>query len=124
MSIDPATAVKLAATRTIELTTIGRRSGVPARIEIWWYHIDGRFIITGTPGPRDWYANVLDQPAVTIHSPLGDMAGRATPVVDRSLRQRVLSHGDLSWYQSQAELEALIATAPMIEITFDDDGPA
>jgi hypothetical protein len=121
MSIDPATAVKLAATRTIELTTIGRRSGIPARIEIWWFHIDGRFIITGTPGPRDWYANVLEEPAVTIHSPFGDVRGRAHPVTDRGLRHRVMTDAQLSWYQTQAELDALVATSPMIEIILDQE---
>ena len=119
MPIDPATAVKLAATRTIELTTIGRRSGVPARIEIWWFHIDGRFLITGTPGPRDWYANVLDEPAVTVHSPFGDIAGHALPITDPEVRRKLFGHGALSWYQTQADLESLVATSPMIEIVLE-----
>lgn len=58
---------ELARHRTIDLTTIGRRSGRPSRIEIWWFYIEGTFIITGTPGARDWYANVLADPNVSIH---------------------------------------------------------
>lgn len=67
---------QLAATRVIDITTIGRRSGEPARIEIWWFHIGGRFIITGTPGPRDWYANLVADPSIVIHAPFGDFDGR------------------------------------------------
>ena len=43
----------LASHRTIDLTTFGRRSGLPRRIEIWWFQVDDRFVITGTPGRRD-----------------------------------------------------------------------
>lgn len=110
---------ELAAIRTIELTTIGRRSGSPARIEIWWFHVEGRFIITGTPGKRDWYANVLANPHVIVHTAAGDITGTATPISDRALRHRVFTHPDVGWYQTQAELESLVATSPMIEIRLD-----
>ena len=72
----------LAVTRTIELTTVGRRSGRLSRIEIWWFHVGGRFIVTGTPGRRDWYANVLAHPEVVIHSRTGDHLGLASPILD------------------------------------------
>jgi len=54
---------RLAATRTIEITTLGRRSGRPARTEIWRFHFETRFLITGTPGPRDWLANLRTAPS-------------------------------------------------------------
>lgn len=110
---------RLAATRTVDLTTIGRRSGVPARIEIWWFHVDERFVITGTPGKRDWYANVLANPAVTIHAPFGDFSGRATIVEDADFRRRVFTDPAIGWYRTQSELQKLIQSAPMIEIDLD-----
>lgn len=110
---------ELAATRTIDITTIGRHSGKPARIEIWWFHLDGEFVITGSPGPRDWYANVLADPAITVHTPMGDFTGRASPIRDPETRRRVLSDPELSWYQTQAELDRLVASSPMIRIAFD-----
>ncbi len=114
---DPTVSVPpLAGFRTIDLTTTGRRSGRPSRIEIWWFHIDGRFIITGTPGPRDWYANVLTHPAVVIHSPLGDHPATAVPVTDPGVRRTVLHHPDTHWYRGREDLERLVATAPMVEI--------
>ena len=48
--MDDALVARLAATRTIEITTTGRRTGRPVRIEIWWFHVDGRFFSTfGVP---------------------------------------------------------------------------
>ena len=108
---------RLAAIRTIDLTTIGRRSGVATRIEIWWFHVDGRFVITGTPGTRDWYANVLADPRVIVHTADDDIVGTATPISDMDFRNRVFTHPDVSWYQTQTELDRLVAASPMIEIS-------
>lgn len=116
MPLDPAVIDALAATRTIDLTTLGRMSGRPASIEIWWFHVDGRFIITGTPGPRDWYANVLANPAVIIHAIGRSYEGRAEPITDRAFRRRVFTHPQIDWYSTQAQLETLIDTAPMISV--------
>src|SRR5258706_12810597 len=52
---------------TCDITTTGRTSGKPRRIEIWYVLIDGQVYITGTPGPRDWYANLLAQPRFVFH---------------------------------------------------------
>lgn len=112
---------QLAAVRTIDITTIGRQSGREARIEIWWFRVDDRFIITGTPGRRDWFANVLADPRIVVHAPFGDFAGTAARISDPELRRRVITDPDLSWYRSRAELEALIDEAPMIELTLDLD---
>lgn len=113
------TVEELAAIRTIELTTIGRRSRAAARIEIWWFQVDGRLIITGTPGKRDWYAKVRANPRVVVHTPVGDVVGTATPISDPVFRKRVFTHPDVGWYRTQAELERLVAHSPMIEISLD-----
>ena len=52
---------------TIDITTTGRRSGHARRIEIWMLDVDGRFFITGTPGRRDWLANLVEQPSLVVH---------------------------------------------------------
>lgn len=108
----------LAATRTIDLTTFGRRSGQPSTVEIWWFRINGRFIVTGTPGPRDWLANIRAN-----HNVLIDVNGRqyeatATEVTDQGLRRQIFTDPDTSWYSSQSGLERLVEVAPMIEIVF------
>lgn len=108
----------LAGTRTVDLTTIGRRSGQPRTIEIWWFHVDGRFIITGTPGRRDWLANVRADPRVTISAADGAFPGTAIEIDDEHFRRRVFTDPQIGWYRTQAELDHLVATAPMIEVSF------
>lgn len=110
----------LASHQTINMTTIGRRTGKPRRIEIWWFKVDGRFIITGTPGKRDWLANLKADPRLTIRVNGHDIEATATPVADHSFRRRVFTRPQTSWYASQAELDHLVATAPMMEIHLPD----
>ena len=118
-SLDTTTIERLAATRTIDFSTIGRRSSEPTRIEIWWFHVNGRFIISGTPGKRDWMANVLANPKITVHSTHGDFSGSATVVTDVEIRRDFFTHPDVGWNRTQSELERLIAAAPMIKIHLD-----
>ena len=110
----------LASHRTIDLTTFGRRTGRPSRIEIWWFHFDDRFIITGTPGRRDWFANVAAHPEVVVHVKDLDLPARALIVTDQAFRHRFFTHSRVSWYRSQADLSRLVEDAPMIEVLFDD----
>lgn len=106
----------LASHQTIEITTFGRRSGRPRRIEIWWFSVDGRYVITGTPGRRDWYANIRADPRLIVHVDGRDIEATASIVDDTVFRRRVFTRPQTSWYSSQAELDRLVATAPMIEV--------
>jgi hypothetical protein len=116
MGLDQSTIDRLRSTMTIDFTTVGRNSGERRTIEIWWFHVDGRFIITGTPGPRDWLANVRNDPGVVITTPHGAFRGTAVEIADASFRRTVFSDPNIGWYQTQAQLETLIDTAPMIEV--------
>lgn len=118
MRIDRLDPEVLADHLTIELTTFGRRSGRPRRIEIWWFNVDGRFVITGTPGKRDWYANVLANPEVIVHVAGADLSARARPVSDPAARARVFDNPNAGWYSSQAQRQRLIDESPMIEVDF------
>jgi deazaflavin-dependent oxidoreductase (nitroreductase family) len=106
---------------TVDITTTGRRSGQPRRIEIWMLDVDGRFFITGTPGRRDWLANVIANPDLVVHLKRQthlDLQARATPVEDDNTRRLVLEQLNARWYRTQAPLDELVATSPMIEVTF------
>ncbi len=122
--LEPAVRAALRGDGTIDLTTVGARSGRPHRIEIWFLHLDDRTFITGTSGLRGWYANVLANPAVTIHlkeSIRADLPATARPVLDPALREWVFTrrHPWNRWYLSVEPLESLVDTAPMVEIIFD-----
>ena len=101
---------------TIDMTTYGRQTGTARRIEIWWFRVDDRFIITGTPGRRDWMANVRNDPRVIVHVDGHDIEATATEVLDREFRRQVFTHPDISWYSTQAQLDRLVDEAPMIEL--------
>lgn len=117
--MDPAARQLLATTTTVDLTTFGARSGRPVRIEIWFWEVDGRYFVTGTPGPRDWYANVRADPRVVVHVPGFDLPGIATPVADRTVREAVFTLPRTDWYLTQTTLDDLVGNAPFIEITFE-----
>ena len=110
---------ELKSIRTVDLTTTGRRTGRASRVEIWWFYIGDRFVITGTPGKRDWYANVLSDSKVVIHTTVGDFEARALTIHDRAFRRRVFTDPEVEWARTQVDLERLVADAPMIEIRLD-----
>ena len=111
---------RLASHLTIDLTTYGRKTGLARRIEIWWFRVDGRFVITGTPGRRDWMANIQTNPDVVIHVDGLDLEAKATPIDDPVFRRAVFTQPHTRWYSTQAQLERLVETAPMVEINFLD----
>ena len=108
---------------TIDITTTGRKSGRPQRIEIWFFHIDGRTYITGTPGVRDWYANLLADPHFTFHlkeSIEADLPAVAVPILDPAERRRILSDPAMDWYHGQVDsIDELVEGSPLIEVLFE-----
>lgn len=108
----------LASHQTIDITTLGRRTGKAHRIEIWWFRVDGRFVITGTPGRRDWLANLRADPRLVVHVDGHDFEATASFVYDAAFRFQVFTQPETSWYTTQSELDRLVATAPMVEIHF------
>ena len=114
--------VELADDPTVDITTTGRQTGLPRRIEIWLLDLDGRFFITGTPGRRDWLANLLADPSLVVHLKGHahiDLTARATPVDDAASRRAVLEHLSATWYRTQQPLDVLVDASPMVEVVFD-----
>ena len=119
---------ELADDPTVDITTIGRRSGEPRRIEIWMFDLNGRFFITGVPGRRSWLANLVFDPDLTVHlkrKAHTDLPARATIVTDRATRRRVIDYRRpiLQRFADDAAVtrvdDDLVAHAPMIEVTFE-----
>lgn len=115
---------RLSQIRTIDLTTFGRRSGLARRIEIWWFYFEERFVVTGTPGRRDWLANVIADPRVVVHALGMEFDGVASLIDDEGFRRRFFTRAETSWYSSQAQLDRLVATAPMIEVHLGGESPS
>src|ERR1700674_811197 len=94
-----------------DLTTTGRRSGHPRRIEIVFHNIDGRIYISGTPSPRrhSWLANLEARPELTLHlkGPVrADLPAHARIVEDESERRRILAPIHRSWLRNDSGLWA------------------
>ena len=112
----------LARDRVIDVTTIGRKSGQPRRLETWFHNLDGRIYLTGTPGRRDWYANLVANPAFTFHlkeSVTADLAARATPVVEPAERRTVLA-SILANLGRSGDLDAWVSGSPLVAVSFDE----
>jgi deazaflavin-dependent oxidoreductase (nitroreductase family) len=117
----------LATYQVIDITTTGRRTGKPRRIEIFFHRVDGRYYITGTPDrPRSWYANLLARPSFTFHlkqSTAADLPATARPVTSPAEREEILPKilAPLSELTSVPgmELSAWVARSPLVEVTFD-----
>jgi deazaflavin-dependent oxidoreductase (nitroreductase family) len=106
---------------TIDITTTGRRSGRARRVEIWFLNVDDRIYITGTPGPRDWFANVVAEPRFVFHlkeSVEADLAALARPVSDETERRAVFEADVAEWYRDQSDIDDLVASAPLIRVEF------
>ena len=79
---------------TVDITTIGRKSGKPRRIEIWSHCFDDRLIITSSPGKRSWYANLIANPHFTYHlkgHTHRDVPAIAKPITNEDERRAILS---------------------------------
>jgi deazaflavin-dependent oxidoreductase (nitroreductase family) len=109
--------------RVIDMTTIGRTSGQPRRKETWFHNIDGQVYLTGTPGKRDWYANMVANPSFTFHlkeSATADLAAHARPVTEPGERSRVFARVLKNIGRDASELSAWEAGSPLIAVTFED----
>ncbi|MFN8474040.1 MAG: nitroreductase/quinone reductase family protein [Anaerolineae bacterium] len=114
----------LATGRTIDITTIGRKSGEPRRIEIWFHNVDGHLYITGTPGHRSWYANLVAHPEFTFHLKEGvqaDLPARARPITDPAEKRATLVP-ILTRLGREADIDRWVADSPLVEVTILEDG--
>jgi deazaflavin-dependent oxidoreductase (nitroreductase family) len=122
MVMDDRTRRALQRDRTIDITTTGRATGRARRVEIWFHNLDGRLYITGTPGSRDWYANLRARPELTFHlkeSARADLPARAMPVLEPAERRRVLSR-ILQNLGHAGDLEAWLRESPLVEVEILD----
>jgi len=104
----------------MDITTIGRRSGEPRRIELVYHNIDGHIIISGHPGqPRSWLANLKATPRFTFHlkrSIQVDLPATARVITDRDERERLLRPIARLWRTDHA---LMVRSSPLVEVTFD-----
>jgi deazaflavin-dependent oxidoreductase (nitroreductase family) len=108
--------------QVIDLTTTGRKTGEPRRIEIYIHSLDGRLVISGMPvagKTRAWLRNVADHPAVTLHLKgqlaTADVDGTARVVTDPAERRMLIEGVARNW--KRTDVDAMVEHSPLIEVT-------
>jgi deazaflavin-dependent oxidoreductase (nitroreductase family) len=122
--MDDAIRMALSKGQVIDITTTGRRSGLPRRIEIVFHGFDGHVYISGMPRAdrrRSWLANLEADPHLILHlkrDVKADLSATARIITDESERRAELSKALRAW--PSQDLEAMVRWSPLIEVTFDD----
>ena len=120
--------------QTIDIITIGAKTGLPRKIEIWFTNINGRIIICGTPDagggkgkrtPRDWLANLKANPKFTFclkESLTVELPARAVEIVDPEDRRYLMSAPETQWYRDQVDsIDDLVNYSPIVEVFFENN---
>jgi hypothetical protein len=126
VALSPEVQNALARDRLVDITTTGRRSGRARRIEIGLHNLDGRIYLTGLPGRRGWYANLVSDPAFTLHlkqSVRVDLHARARPIREPDHR-RPLIERLAPRIRPDADLNDWLARSPLVEVEFLPDAGA
>jgi len=109
--------------QTIDITTTGRRSGLPRRIEIVFHNFDGRIYISGLPSRRKraWLANLETDPHLTLHLKgrrvSANLPATARVISDQAERQAIMPRIAAAWRRE--DIEGMVAFSPLIEVTVE-----
>ena len=107
--------------QVIDLTTTGRRSGQPRKIEIFLHHKDGQLFISGTPRAdrtRDWIYNITADPQVVVHlkqSMTVDIPATARVVTDPAERRPLIAAAAQRWRRT--DVDEMVQHSPLIVLT-------
>ena len=125
--MDPEVKAALERDRTVDITTTGRKSGRPRTIETWFYRSRGRYFLSGSPGTRDWQANLIANPRMKFHlkeSINRTLDATASHIKDAGQRRTIISGFDRFREGSPtflgSDLDAWVESSPLIELVFDD----
>jgi deazaflavin-dependent oxidoreductase (nitroreductase family) len=105
----------------IDITTTGRKTGQPHRIEIVFHNVGGRLYISGMPGfKRSYIANLTADPHFIFHlkgAVKADLAATARIINDEAERRDVLPHIARIWKRD--DIDVMVASSPLFEVTID-----
>jgi len=120
--MDPTVRRALSHGHLIDITTTGRVTGAPRRIEITFHNLDGRIYISGIPHPtrtRAWLRNLEADPQLIFHlkAPVqADLPATARVITDADERASILTRVARIW---RRDPEEMIAHSPLIEVSID-----
>ena len=104
----------------IDITTTGRKSGRPHRVEIGFHVLDDGLFIAGIPGRRDWLANLAANPQFTFHlkeSVQMDIPATATLITAESKRREVFAKlAERRQGERPMDVDAWVEDSPLIQV--------
>jgi deazaflavin-dependent oxidoreductase (nitroreductase family) len=125
-TLDPKISEALSRGGLIDITTTGRQTGNPRRIEIVFHNIEDRIYISGMPGfPRGWLANLETNPGFTFHLKrpfTADLSATARVIKDEAERRKILTSVARNWKRN--DVDVMVRQSPLIEVTLDGTNPA
>ena len=110
--------------QVIDLTTTGRRTGRPRRIEIFLHEEDGRLFISGMPRAdrtRDWIHNITADPSVVVHlkrTVSADIPMTARVVTDLAERRPFIEAAARRW--GRTDVDEMLQHSPLMVLTLPD----
>lgn len=116
----------LAATEFCYLTTRGRRTGEPHRIEIWFVaHDDGAYLLSDSDR-ADWYRNLIADPTVTLEIAGQARVTTAAPVDPEDPSNAAVRSAMAEKYRTGGadDLDRWSQTAWLVRIEWPADGGA
>jgi deazaflavin-dependent oxidoreductase (nitroreductase family) len=122
--VDENTRTALHDSQVIDLTTTGRRTGRPRKIEIFLHADDGLLFITGMPRAdrtRDWIHNITADPRVVVHlkqSLSADIPATAYVVSDPAERRPLIEAAARRW--GRTDVEEMLQHSPLIVLAVPD----
>jgi len=126
--LDPAIVQALGRGHTIDITTIGRHSGEPRRLEMMFHSFGGRLFISGMPNPertRAWLHNMRANARFTFH--LKDRVKADLPATARELthedpeRRTFIEQVARVWRRDPQEM---FEHSPLVEVTIEGYPPS
>ena len=121
--MDDAVRAALAQSQTVDITTMGAKTGLARRLEIVLHNFGGRLFISGVPNStrkRGWLANLEANPALTIHLKRmvqADLPAHARVITDPAERKAILEQVARVW--NRRDLNVMVEHSPLIEVTVD-----
>ena len=101
---------KVADQSTVELTTIGRKSGKPHTTPIWFVYDQGRlYLQAGKGGKTDWYLNLKKNPQMTLKIGTVTLSGKAKFIADPKETERL--HGLFASKYLRARLAGMVGSS-------------
>ncbi len=122
--VDENTIKALHHSQVIDLTTTGRRTGQPRKIEIFLHDKDGLLFISGMPRAdrtRDWIHNITADPQVVVHLKQRiavDIPATARVVTDPAERRPLMAAAAKRW--GRTDVDEMVQHSPLVVLTVAD----